>query len=212
MASITKTKAMSVFALVAALAPSLASAATMDEYITCGLVYGALFEAAKRTQHEGMIQYTRPRLQVVLPYMLQNRENPVAKRRLSQIATALENEVRHEFVQEVSAAINGEDLVKLRAAMTRVFQCDKAFGLKTLPFPLQGKTTSTPNKYLEGFLAGCLAKQRASPQPLPDTIVQKYCACMTAGAAERGVDASVTEAQLGQVIRETHGLCLTAIR
>lgn len=212
MASITKTKAMLVFALVAALVPRLAQAATMDEYITCSLVYGALFEAAKRTQHDGMIQYTRPRLQVVLPYMQENRENPIAKRRLSQISTALENEIRFEFVQEVSAAITGQDLVKLRAATTRVFQCDKAFGLQTLPFPLQGRAGPAPNKYLEGFLEGCLAKQRAAQQPLPNALIQKYCSCMTAGASDRGVDARITEVQLGQIIRDVHGPCLSSLR
>ena len=211
MASGLRLKAITV-ALIGSVFASSALAATMDEYLTCSLVYGALFEAAKRTQHEGMLQYARPRLQVVLPYMQENKENPSAKRRLREIAIAHENEIRYEFIQRVSAAITDRDAVKLRASITRVFQCDRAFGFATLPLPLQGQTASVPNKYLDGFHAGCLSKQRGAPKPLPDAKIQKYCSCMTESASERGVDAAVTEAQLGQVIRETHATCLAAIQ
>jgi hypothetical protein len=208
-----KTIAVAVVVVVMASAfPSVAPAATMDEYLTCSLVYGALFEAAKRTQHEGMLQYARPRLQVVLPYMQENKENPSAKRRLREIAIAHENEIRYEFVQRVSVAITERDPVKLRASIARVFECDKAFGLATLPLPIPGKAAVVPNKYLEGFQEGCLAKQRSTQRPLPDAKIRRYCSCMTESASERGVDGTTTETQLGQVIRETHGTCLTAIQ
>jgi len=194
------------------LIPSISPAATMDEHVTCSLVYGALFEAAKRTQHEGMLQYVRPRMQAVLPYMQGNKENAIAKRRLREIAIELENEIRYEFVQRVSAAISERDLVKLKASFTRVYQCDKAFGFATLPLPIQGKATLRLNKYLEGFQDGCLAKQRGAARPLPDAKIQKYCTCMTDKASARGVDGKTSEAELGQVIRETHGQCFASIQ
>ena len=117
--------------------PNNSLAATMDEHLTCSLVYGALFESAKRTQHEGMLQYTKPRLQVVLPYIQANKDNPAAKQRLKEIATELEQEIRYDFVQRVSAAINAGDPVRLKASMARVFACDKAFGLTSLPLPIR---------------------------------------------------------------------------
>ena len=36
---------------------SISHAATMDDYVTCSLVYGALFQAAKNAQHDGMLSY-----------------------------------------------------------------------------------------------------------------------------------------------------------
>ena len=66
----------------------------MDEYVTCSLVYGALFQAAKDAQHDGMLSYSRPRLQAVLPYLQENKDNPRAKEKLREIATRLEGEVK----------------------------------------------------------------------------------------------------------------------
>lgn len=118
---------------------SISHAATMDDYVTCGLVYGALFQAAKNAQHDGMLSYSKPRLQAVLPYLQENRDNPRAKEKLRETATRLEDEVKNVFVRQATNAILEEDPVKLKAAMPRVFQCDKAFGLSALPLPVQAK-------------------------------------------------------------------------
>ena len=207
----TSKSAVAAAALAACLSGS-AYGVTMDENITCSLVYGALLEAAKRAQHEGMLQYMRPRLQAVLPFMQENRSNPVAKRRLSEIATTLENEVRYEFVQKATAAIVERNPEKLKGLMNRVVVCDKAFGFPTLPIPLVDTPVVKPNKYLEGFEAGCLAKQRSAPSPLPDNQVQKYCSCMKESAQRHGVDERTTGAELGKVISLTHSACAGGLK
>ena len=196
----------------AILLPVDTHSATMDESITCSLVYGALFEAAKRAQHEDMMQYAKLRMQAVLPFMQENKSNPVAKRRLSEIATTLENEVRYDLVQKATTAIMDRNPEKLKASMGRVVVCDKAFGLSTLPIPLQSASASKPNKYLEGFEAGCLAKQRSATSPLPDMQIQRYCGCMTVSAARNGVDGNTTSAELGRVISITHGACAAGLK
>lgn len=111
-------------------------AATMDDYLTCGLVYGALFEASRRAQHDGMIQYTKPRLQAVQPYLEAHKDDPAAKRRLKELATQLETEIKDQFVTEAFQAIVERDVERLRQSMPRVFECDRAFHLATLPLPI----------------------------------------------------------------------------
>jgi len=191
---------------------SVSHAATMDDYVTCSLVYGALFQAAKNAQHDGMLSYSRPRLQAVLPYIQENKDNPRAKEKLRETATRLENEVKDIFVRQATNAILAEDSAKLKAAMPRVFQCDKAFGLSTLPLPLKTKQTPRWNKFLQGFYGGCLAKQRKSPSPFSDTQIQGYCQCMTDKQAARGVDASSSEETTGRIINESHSVCFASIQ
>jgi hypothetical protein len=191
---------------------SISHAATMDEYVTCSLVYGALFQAAKDAQHDGMLSYSRPRLHAVLPYLQENKDNPRAKEKLREIATRLEDEVKNIFLSRATNAIIEEDPAKLKVAMSRVFQCDKAFGLATLPLPLNAKQAPRWNKFLQGFHAGCLAKQRKVASPFNDAQVQRYCQCMTDKAAERGVDASSSEETTGRIINESHGACLASIQ
>lgn len=191
---------------------SVARAASMDEYVTCGLVYGALLQAAKNTGHGGMLAYVQPRLQAVTPYLQQNKDNPVAKAKLRDTATRLEDEIRHKFVRRATAAINERDLEKLTAAMGRVIQCDKAFGLPTFPLPLERKAAASSNKFLEGFRTGCLAKQRSAPSPFSDIQIQRYCGCMTNRASSSGIDGSSSEADVGRVIRESHSACLADIK
>ena len=191
---------------------SASYAATMDDYVTCSLVYGALFQAAKNAQHDGMLSYSRPRLQAVLPYIQENKDNPRAKAKLQETAIRLENEVKDIFVKQVTNAILAEDLAKMKAAMPRVFQCDKAFGLSTLPLPLKTKQPPRWNKFLQGFYGGCLAKQRKSPSPFSDAQIQGYCQCMTDKQAAREVDASSSEETTGKIINESHNVCLTSIQ
>jgi len=116
---------------------SVSHATKMDENLTCSIVYGALFEAAKNAQHEGMILYSKLRLQAILPFLQENRDNPKAKEKLKEIVTRLKDEIGYKFVSQTTNAILEEDTVKLKAAMQPVFQCDKAFGLATQPFPLK---------------------------------------------------------------------------
>jgi len=191
---------------------SISHAATMDDYVTCGLVYGALFQAAKNAQHEGMLSYSKPRLQAVLPYLQENKDNPRAKEKLRETATRLEDEVKNTFVRQATNAILEEDPVRLKAAMPRVFQCDKAFGLSTLPLPLEAKHAPRWNKFLQGFHAGCLAKQRKAASPFSDAQIQRYCQCMTDKAAARGVDSSSSEETTGRIINESHGACFASIQ
>ncbi|MDD2661495.1 MAG: hypothetical protein PHY54_17720 [Methylococcales bacterium] len=200
-------------ALISALStPS--QAASMDDYITCSLVYGALFQAAKNADHEDMLSYTRPRLQAVLPYLQQNKDNPRAKARLSEIATRLEDEVKNKFVQQATIAIREEDAEKLKVAMPRVFACDKAFNLTSLPLPIRTTANRTPHwdKFLVGFNEGCLAKQRRNPSPYSDLKIQEYCRCMTNRAATGGLDASSSDEAIAKVISKSHSTCFASIQ
>lgn len=190
---------------------SVSHAATMDEYVTCSLVYGGLFQAAKNAQHDGMLSYSRPRLQAVLPYMQENRENPRAKEKLREIASRLENEVKTVFVKQATDAILGKDTEKLKVAMSRVFLCDKAFGLVSLPLPVQDEQPPRWNQFLQGFHAGCIAKQRGAASPFSDPQILNYCQCMTDKAAARGVGVNSSAETTERVINESHGACFGSI-
>lgn len=191
---------------------SVSYAATMDDYLTCSLVYGALFQAAKNADHEGMLSYSRPRLRTVLPYLQENKNNPGAQEKLREVATRLEDEVKNIFLTQATDAILMEDSGKLKAAMPRVFQCDRTFGLSTLPLPLKIKESPRWNKFLQGFHAGCLAKQKRIPSPFSDAQIQRYCQCMTDKAAAKGVDSSSSEDTTGRIINESHGTCFASIK
>ena len=191
---------------------SVSHAATIDDYVTCTLVYGALFQAAKNAQHDGMLSYSRPRLQAVSPYIQENKDNPRVKEKLREAATRLENEVKNIFISQATNAILEKDPAKLKAAMPRVFQCDKAFGLSTLPLPLEAKQAPRWNKFLQGFHAGCLAKQRKTASQFSEAQIQRYCQCMTDKQAARGVDSSSSEETTGRIINESHGACFASIQ
>lgn len=189
-----------------------ARAATMDEYITCSLVYGALFQSAKNANHSEMNNYVRPRLQAVRPYIQDNRDNPVAKAKLREIATRLEDEIRYRFVRQATDAITKNDGVALKASMGRVVQCDQAFGFNTFPLPIAEKAAAAPTKFLAGFYEGCLAKQRSAPSPYKDHQLQKYCSCMTDRAKSAGVNSTSSDAEVGNIVRGSHSGCLAAIQ
>ena len=193
-------------------ARSPAYSATMDEHITCTLVYGALFQAAKNSQHEGMIAYARPRLQAILPYIQANKDNPQAKAKLREIATRLEDEVKNKFVRQATIAIQDGDVERLKSSMSRVFQCDRAFGLASLPLPFAEKQEPRWNGFLQGFNSGCLAKQRRANSPFSDAQIQTYCRCMTDKQAANGVDSSSSEETTGRIISASHGYCLSSIQ
>jgi hypothetical protein len=184
---------------------------TMDDYITCSLVYGALLEAAKRAGHQGMIMYTQPRLRAVLPYIEANRENPAAKRQQRILATELEGELRYRFVDQVARAIAGKNQDTLRAAIWRVERCDASLGIAAVPLPIES-IPPRMNAYLRGMLEGCVAKQSGAARALPDALINRYCQCMVDQAATRGVGVTTTEAELGRVIAATHDQCFAAIR
>ena len=184
----------------------------MDDYVTCGLVYGALFQAAKNADHSGMLAYARPRLQAVTPYLQENRDNPVAKAKLRDTAMRLEQEIRYEFVQRATNAITLRDAELLKAAMGRVVQCDKAFGHSTFPTPLDTVPTLSTNKFLEGYYAGCVAKQKRSPSPFNDRQLQTYCACMTERASSAGINGNSSEADVGRVVGSSHNACLAKLQ
>ncbi|MBI4937092.1 MAG: hypothetical protein HY846_02525 [Nitrosomonadales bacterium] len=192
---------------------SVSHAATMDDYVTCFLVYSALLQAAKNAQHDGMLSYSKPRVQTVLPYIQENKDNPRAKEKLGETANRLENEIKDRFVMQATNAILAENPVNLKAAMPRVFQCDKAFGLSTLPLPLNTKQTHPYwNKFLQGMYGGCLAKQRKSPSPFSEAQIKGYCQCMMDHQAARGVDASSSEETTGRIIKESHSMCFASIQ
>jgi hypothetical protein len=193
-------------------ASSISHAATMDDYVTCSLVYGALFQAAKNAQHEGMLSYSKPRLQAVLPYLQKNRDNPLAKEKLRQTAIRLEDEIKNVFIRQATEAIVEENATKLKAALPRVFQCDRAFGLSTLPLPIQVASPPRWNKFLQGFYSGCLAKQRRSASSFTDAQIQTYCHCMTDKSAARGVNANTSEQETGKILSESHGACFASMR
>jgi hypothetical protein len=204
-------KLVSTVALIFALtAPS--HAATMDDYITCSLVYGALFQAAKNADHEGMLLYSRPRLRAVLPYLQENKDDPRLKARLSEIATNLEDEVKNKFVRQATSAILEDDAEALKLAMSWVFACDRAFGLTSLPFPIRTSSAPRWNKFLSGFNEGCLAKQRRSPAPYSAPQIKKYCRCMTNRAAAGSLDASSPDEAIAKIISESHSTCFASIQ
>lgn len=189
-----------------------ARAATMDEYITCSLVYGALLQSAKNANHSGMTAYVRPRLQAVTPYMQDNRDNSVAKAKLREIATRLEDEIRYRFVRQATDAIRNNDGGALRTNMGRVVQCDRVFGFDTFPLPIAEGTAATPAKFLTGFYEGCLAKQRSAPSPYKDRQLQQYCSCMTDRAKSAGLNATSSDANVATVVRDSHPGCLAGIQ
>lgn len=191
---------------------SVSYSATMDDYVTCTLVYGALFQAAKNVQHDGMLSYSKPRLQAVTSYIQENKDNPRVKEKFRETATRLEDEVKNIFIKQATNAILEEDPVKLKATMSRVFQCDKAFGLSTLPLPLQAKQAPRWNKFLQGFHAGCLAKQRKTASQFSEDQIQRYCQCMTDKQAARGVNSSSSEETTARIINESHGPCFASIQ
>lgn len=78
---------------------------TAEDYVTCTLVYGALFQAAKDTQHEPTLKYVGPRLKAVLPWIRANEGTPQAKQLLREKAVALEQEVKVAFIQNVKTAL-----------------------------------------------------------------------------------------------------------
>ncbi len=73
-----------------------------------------------------------------------------AKDKLRETATRLEDEVKNMFVKQATDAILQEDPAKLKAAMARVFQCDKAFGA----FHTAASTRSQAVSSLEQISAG----------------------------------------------------------
>lgn len=206
-----------VLALLASTCSTARAAATMDDFITCGLVYGALFEASKRAGHGGMMQYAQPRMRAVMPYMQENRDNPVAKARLRELAKQLEDEVRYTFVQKATDAMKRSDGDALKASMGRVFQCDRNFGMTSLPLPIEASRVDAPrsdrySKFLQGIEEGCLARQRSAPSPLPDAMIRTYCACIRGSVAASGLDASATSEELGRVFRGAHPACVAKIQ
>ena len=191
---------------------SVSHAATMEDYVTCSLVYAALFQASKNADHEGMLMYSRPRLQAVYPYMQENRDNPIAQEKLRETATLLEDEVRYTFVRNVTNAIIEEDPEKLEASMSRVFECDKAFGLATLPLPIKTKQVQNSSSFLQGFYEGCLVKQKRSPSPYSDAQIQEYCQCMTDNAGTAGMNAQSSDEETSRIINEIHNGCFARIK
>jgi len=191
---------------------SVSHAATMDDYVTCSLVYAGLAQAAKDAHHDGMLEYSKPRLEAVLPFIQQNRDNPKAKEILRETATRLEDEVKNRFVKQATDALLEEDPEKLGVAMMpRVFECDRAFGLSTLPLPLVAKQFPPSwNKYIQGFHAGCIAKQADSP--FSSAQIQKYCRCMTEHAVRWGIDSISSKETVGRMITENHGACFSSIQ
>lgn len=189
-------------------------AVTMDEHITCSLIYGALFQVAKNADHEQMLSYTRPRLQAVMPFLQENKDNSLAKERLKDISTRLEDEIHYSFVNKVTDAIRRNDYETLKTAMHRVFQCDKLFGLTTLPLPLKSNVSKQIkwNGFLEGFYDGCLAKQRRNLAGISDSQIKSYCRCITDQAAKNGTDESSSEQTIGRVINESHSRCVAAMQ
>jgi hypothetical protein len=184
----------------------------MDDYVTCGLVYGALFQAAQNSGHSGMIAYTRPRLQAVARYLQENKDNPIAKAKLREIAIRLEDEVRYKFVQRATDAITRNDSYALKASMNRVMTCDKAFGLATLPLPIGAPVSSKSTSFLDGFYKGCIEKQHSAPSPFNDHQLQNYCACMTDRAKSTGITELSSDSDVSNMVKSSNGACLASIR
>ncbi len=191
---------------------SIAEAASSDDYAMCSLVYGALFQAAKDAQHDGMLSYSKPRLQAVLPYIQENKDNQEIKEKFRETSLSLRNEIKNTFLPQATVAIREEDPVKLKSAISRVFQCDKVFGLHTLPLPFAPKSAPRLNEYMKGFHEGCLAKQRKVASPFSNAQIKGYCQCMTDKAARMGIDSNSADETVGKAIRESHGGCFASIQ
>jgi len=188
---------------------SASGAATVEQHISCALVYGALFEGAKNAYHDGMLQYVRPRMQAVIPFLQQQqRQNdPVVKSKLREIATELEQEVKQDLPRKITDALMARDPTALRQAMQRVESCDVAFGLRTYPLPPLGQADA----FRTGLYTGCLAKQRSAPSPYTDRQLQRYCSCVATRAASSGVDAASTSQEIGAALSVAHQACFSDI-
>lgn len=203
---------MKVIALMAICLVSPSFAATMDDYVNCSLIYGALFQAAKNSDSSEMIAYSRSRLQIVIPFLQKNQENPVAKAKLREAAIRLEDEVRFQFVQRATDAINRNDANALKASMGRVITCDKAFGLPTFPLPIHPPQSQTSKKFFDGFYEGCVAKQRSAPSPFGDSQLKAYCSCMTDRARSAGLTPTSSDSEVGKVVRDSNNDCINSIK
>lgn len=186
-------------------------AATTNDHLTCTLMYGSLFEAAKKSQHTAMLAYTRPRLQAVLPFIEANRNNPDISARLKIVATKLEGDVKALYKRSTEA-IEVSDVDKLKTALVPVFRCDKIFGIQSFPLPLSSDKPVQRNKFAMGFYEGCLAKQRKNPGPFNDSQILKYCNCMTDSVIASEISAQSNESELGRVIGDVHGECLRQLQ
>ena len=184
------------------------AAATTDQYITCAFVYGALFEGSKNACHDGMLQYSRPRIQAVLPFLQQQNNDPVVRSRLKQIATELDPEVKDELPKRVTDALMNQDARSLRQALRRVETCDSVFGFLTYPLPSIG----THDEFKTGLYAGCLAKQRTGPSPFADRQLQRYCSCVAIQSRATGIDAASSSQAIGSALMQAHSVCLGEIQ
>lgn len=182
---------------------------TADDYVTCTLVYSALFQAAKDTQHMPTLKYVGPRLKAVLPWIKANEGSPHTKELLRETATALEQEVKIVFLQNVKAAIARGDVNLLRSSFVRVFACDKALGIASFPLPLA--VAPAWNRFADGFYSGCIAKQRRTSPQIPMGRVESYCRCMTNAMAAKQIDAESSDATMSDTIRSAHQTCSAAI-
>ena len=199
------------FSITAIVYSQISFAATIDDHLTCALMYGSLFEAAKNSQHSAMIAYTRPRLQAILPFMEANRNNPDISSRLKIVATNLEGDV-NVLNKQVIEAIKASDVDKLKIALVPVFHCDKIFGVQSFPLPLSSDKPFQSNQFAMGFYEGCLAKNRKNPGSFKDSQILKYCNCMTDSVIASEISAQSSESELGRVIGDVHGECLRKLQ
>lgn len=185
-------------------------AASTDDYLTCSLMYGALFQAAKDSDNSPMIAYTKPRLNAVIPFLEKNRNNPEVSERMKVIASRLEDDTK-TLAKRATAAINESNNEKLKAALPQVFRCDAVFQLQSLPLPLSSTRPAPKTKFAEGFYSGCLAKQRQNPGPFRDAQIVHYCKCMTGKSVAKGMTAESTDDETASIVRSVHKDCVNQI-
>ena len=125
-------------AVLAALLATTTFAATSDDYLTCGLIYGGLFKAVKDSRNDSMIPYTRPRLQAVISFLQDNRNDPEMSERMKVIAAQNRGEV-DAMVKQSTAAMIDSDAAKLKKSLAPVFKCDVVFEIPSFPLPLTSK-------------------------------------------------------------------------
>lgn len=190
------------------LAASAAHAATPEDYATCTLVYGALFQAGKdMVDHAPTLAYVQPRIHALLPWLKENEPKPQVKQLMQQKSAELRQEVLVAFTRNVKVAIGTNDAALLKSSFTRVFACDKALGFKSPPLP--SVAAPTWDQYAKGVFTGCEAKQRSASRGVTPKQIEIFCTCTANAVAANGLTAEDGD-QTSEVFRRAVPGCAIA--
>jgi hypothetical protein len=188
---------------------SLAKAST-DDYLRCGLMYGALFKVAKDSSHTELISHVQPRLEVVFPFIADNASNPKIKERFKEITRQLNPEIEKLLVA-LKDTLNRPSPQDFRKALKPVLACDSVFGISSSPLSSLLDTDFQSDPFASGAYEGCLAKQRQNPGPYSDANLRQYCGCVATSIFEKGINARASKASSTSAFQAAHAKCFAEL-